>query len=1024
MGSPNTSPASPFAGRTGTSTGPSLGSSPPAATGPFSVPTALGNVRPSASFPTLSPPPMKTLVYAPNVQILIAHNGIEIDVSKDIVRGQIVRRENSVSSLFFTLSNHDLKYTSNHPFGRMDRVVCYLTRTQPVQVFSGYLDDIPWIQAYPGTVDFRASCTLKRLQHTWWNPALPASLQFFQQGPGFSQQVAGDGQGGAATDSGIGSILRSIMEKVGGWTPESLHIENFPQEFITFANNYLASTNMVAHNAEIANKFNALILGDDTAPGTLGAAVGYQAGDPIGTAATVTNSTTQFYLSQIITACDQRGMGPQVTDTANSQQVQQVANTLETVAADGGMSPSGQKMAQDVHTAGQQLSQYSSNWSTQNSQSDAAILALACVMVSSGNGTPAIQMQANNADPPTLTFWHDGVSTNGTSAGLFQQPNNGAWGTPEQRMNPLSSAGMFFDKLNAMTGWRNMDPGQAIWQVQQSQASTVALYDAAIPVAQKLVAAYRQAQQGATNAANAAGGLPTGGAANVLGGGANPTASVAGNALNVATSSPVPAAAGALAAGGPNPNSEGAINAATAYLPTPYLYGGNTPYVGLDCSALVQRSFASIGINLPRDTYGQKAAIPSVPLSSIQRGDVLQTNYGGHTGIYLGGGQWIQTGGPDGVPGSIQPVPTGPGGVNWAGRVCGNQGPNPGSPWTPSAGPPAGTGTPPGVGTGVGVGAGGGDGTEPIARDLFSYIFAPGAYASAASAFFTQEKAYIDDQPLIQMIVAMCQASLRSFQSAPNGDFIAYYPDHFGLHGKPAVLNLEDIELKDVHINLSDDNLTTHVYIDGDYNMMGQADQVTGWLLTCGVATVQNQWLYNSLIQSAPSDIEPGMSAELLLKKFGVRPYKNTYEMAGNAGLEFLLACQIFMGKWAAQYETDIGLTFMPELYPGQRLLINKHNLTVYCSAVTHEFDWEHGFKTMATVSAAGNPQSAAAIYSSLPGFLNHTSTNQNPSGNANYAAADPNGPIFNSPYGGGNPSSSPFGNGGVPVGSGGAPLQ
>jgi cell wall-associated NlpC family hydrolase len=1359
------------------STGGNLGGTPLAPGGAGGATTALNNQRQNAQFPTLNPPPMKTLVYAPDVTIQVVHNGQQYDVSKDIVRGQVVRKENSASSLFWTSANPDLRY--NGLFSRMDRVTVYLTRVQKLQVFSGYLDTIPWRQAYPGTVDFRATCTIKRLLHTWWNPGSAASAAFFDQ-IGASLGTAGDGQ---ANDSGIGSILRNILEQVGKWAPNTIHIQNFPQEFLTFLNNYFVQTNMQAQNAQTAQQFTQLITGDDTSPGPMGA-VGYSASDPVGTAATATNANAAFYLQQIVAATDERGMGPIVDSTANSQQVTQAATT----AQDAQTSNHDYSLQQGVNQMGQQLGQYASNWSTQNKASDAAIWALACAMVESGGGSPNLQMLANNSDPPTLTFYHSGLSTNGSSSGLFQQQNNGAWGclpacaqiftshgpvpiidvkegdevwsfdgarmalckvtawmmtghqplvtvrtagrelqataghrvpvrryfglvdgrspgncgwetiemgageirpgdylivphgmmdgtacttpdgdelsvglmeliglylgdgnldkgrieishgtggiyndhmhyyrtvieqelhvtpyvdkrrtrtrfsspefvklvrewfpgvakekrvpgwvfrlsptlqlallrgyldadgsvdklgrasycstskglledikhlciligvpvgkigerkgrggysggertyslclssvhhnpmigsnsphkdarfrctpkqlksrydpdwnsspcrkspmgmppegtvyhrvvsisssdekvpvydlevaglhhyvangvvvhnTPGQRMNPYASAGMFLDKLNAQTGWRNMDPGQAIWQVQQSDTNNIQKYDAAIQQATTLVQAYRQSQQGGTNAASGLANMIPGAGAlgGVLGGGSNPLGSITG-ALGTATTSPISAASGAAATtSGVVPDSEGAINAAYSIVGTPYQFGGNTPGVGIDCSKLVQLSFGAIGFNLQRATSGQRASIPAVvPASSAQRGDILQTEYGGHTGIYLGNNQWIQTGGPTGAPGSVQSinpaVSGGPNGVSWVGRVCANGGQNPSAPFTPITGASGatsqvpGTGIAPGTGTGGSTGGGGGSttGDEPIARNLFSYMFQPNAYDAAMASFLSgTEKAYIDDQPLIQIVKALAMASLRNFQSSPTGDLIFYYPDPFGMDGKAAILSLYDIELKDAHIDLSDDNLTTHVYIEGDFLMIGQAEGAVGWLQTSGVATVENAQLFQRLQQAAPGDVDSNMSAQQLMSRFGVRPYKDSYQIAGNAGLEFLLACQIFMGKWASQYETDIGLTFMPELFPGMRVNLVGHNLTVYCSAVTHVFDWEHGFSTLATVSAASNPNSASSIYSSLPGFLNPVSTNPRGGGNTStngFQPALPGGPL------------------------------
>lgn len=912
-----------------------------------STANSINDNQRTATFPTLNPPPMKTLVYAPDVEILIAHGANMLDVSPDIVRGQVVRKENSASSLFFTVANPELRYTSG-VVSRMDRVVCFLTRTNKTQVFSGYMDTIPWMQAYPGTVDFAATCTIKRLLHTWWNPGLPQSLTLFNQ-IDFAQ---------GSSDSGIGQVLQNILTQVGGWSPADIHIQNFPQEFLTFLNNYMASTNMAATNEQLGQQYAQLIVGSDLSPGPM-AAVGYQAGDPPGAALNVGTANTEFYVSQFVSAADSRGMGPIVDTTSSDQTVQNVSTGLEG--------------AQDhsVQVAGQQLGQYVSNQQQENSNSDAAIFELACAMVQSGNGTPNLTMYANNAVPESLTYTYTGLSTSGTSIGLFGQSNDGSWGTVGQRMNPYSSACMFLDRLNAVVGWRNSDPGQAIQAVVNGPASNIALYDTAFQEASKLVQAYRAATQGASTVANTAlAQIPgLGAVATGLGGGGNPIATGVTTAMGAATTSPG-AALGSLT-GRPNPDSEGAINAAFSMIATPYsqsIGGGDTPGVGLDCSGLVQQSFKAVGVQLARNTYGQVANGQPIPPGAAQRGDVLQTNGGGHTGIYLGSNTWIQTGGPDGTPGRVETI--NPGQAFSCRRMAPNGGQDPAAPWTnPLLMGPGGA---PGTGTAGSTGTGGSDsGDEPIARNLFSYVFEPQNYISALADFLTGEKSYIDGQPLIQVVSAMAGASLRNFQSSPTGELLFYYPDPFGMDGKPAIFNVEDVELTDLHIDLSDIPMVTHAYVEGDLTMLGQSDSAIGWLTTSGVATVENQWLYQRLIAAAPGDVDNNLSAQQLMNRFGVRPYRQTYQLAGNADLEFLLACQIFMGKWASQYETQIGTTFLPELYPGFRINLVGHNLACYVSEVTHVFDWEQGFKTMATVTAAGNPKANTSIYSSMPGFLN-----------------------------------------------------
>jgi peptidoglycan DL-endopeptidase CwlO len=74
----------------------------------------------------------------------------------------------------------------------------------------------------------------------------------------------------------------------------------------------------------------------------------------------------------------------------------------------------------------------------------------------------------------------------------------------------------------------------------------------------------------------------------------------------------------------------------------PYVYGGTGPcHMGFDCSGLVQAAWASAGVQIPRDTYEQWAALPHIPLSSIEPGDLLIYDGEGHVAIYVGGGYII-----------------------------------------------------------------------------------------------------------------------------------------------------------------------------------------------------------------------------------------------------------------------------------------------------------------------------------------------------------------------------------------------
>jgi len=94
----------------------------------------------------------------------------------------------------------------------------------------------------------------------------------------------------------------------------------------------------------------------------------------------------------------------------------------------------------------------------------AAKIGLATALVESGN---PLKMWANRAVPESLKYRHDSVGSDYDSVGLFQQRDNGAWGTVKQRMTPYDSAGMFFDKLKSFD-YKSMDPGAAAQKVQVS----------------------------------------------------------------------------------------------------------------------------------------------------------------------------------------------------------------------------------------------------------------------------------------------------------------------------------------------------------------------------------------------------------------------------------------------------------------------------------------------------------------------------------------------------------------------------
>ncbi len=87
---------------------------------------------------------------------------------------------------------------------------------------------------------------------------------------------------------------------------------------------------------------------------------------------------------------------------------------------------------------------------------------------------------------------------------------------------------------------------------------------------------------------------------------------------------------------------------ALRWLGTRYVYGG-TGRRGIDCSAMIQNSFASCGIKLPRTAATQAKVGTPVSPENLQPGDRLYFSASGtridHTGLYMGDGLFVHASG-------------------------------------------------------------------------------------------------------------------------------------------------------------------------------------------------------------------------------------------------------------------------------------------------------------------------------------------------------------------------------------------
>jgi hypothetical protein len=270
--------------------------------------------------------------------------------------------------------------------------------------------------------------------------------------------------------------------------------------------------------------------------------------------------------------------------------------------------------------------------------------------------------------------------------------------------------------------------------------------------------------------------------------------------------------------------------------------------------------------------------------------------------------------------------------------------------------------------------------TDPLsiatAASFAATLELPSLLESVDAMALQGEKSLMNDVPLLPFIQQMCQASLREFQSMPNGDFFAFCPDYFGetFHRKP-YWYIDDIEVLDGGITLSDDALVTHMYVVGDTTFTG--NEQLNRLASAGTLTIFNVFMAdgilnrenatgdktNSILAQEPTAVVPedshGMNtivskdqAIQFLRRYGARPAVEDMPMIHNPYFEMFLAYQRFLLAWSRQFLSTFTFTFMPELFPGGKVGFPDHGLQMYIDEVTHSFDYTSGFTTQAGLSA------------------------------------------------------------------------
>ena len=198
---------------------------------------------------------MKRLVYSPKVEVFIKADSGVYDLSPYVESCSVARKVNQVSTATVKFRNPQFIWTNRKTvdttglsvlgpvFHPMDPITITMTRinNRPIQVFTGFCDSTPYLQLFPGTCTLTASCTLKRILHTYWDPGVPF-VKTFLESHGWAASpngISNPTADGNAQDSktlvdaaSIGGLLYDVLVEIGGWSEETIYIENLPTNIV------------------------------------------------------------------------------------------------------------------------------------------------------------------------------------------------------------------------------------------------------------------------------------------------------------------------------------------------------------------------------------------------------------------------------------------------------------------------------------------------------------------------------------------------------------------------------------------------------------------------------------------------------------------------------------------------------------------------------------------------------------------------------------------------------------------------
>lgn len=845
---------------------------------------------------------MTTLVYSPAIQVHIAtaSHGI-IDVSDDLSSGSLTLAENSLAHFSFTLNNHRRKYDGL--FTPNDRIVVRMKRIKWVQVMAGYLDEVPFFSVSPRVIQMSASCTLKKLMYRYWDAGSDAAYQLLS--------TIGTGNDAAAqVDGGIREKLVALLTQVGGWPQSHIHLGQIPSNWYSTVTELSAQVSAATAQNGTNLGTSPVFGGEATTQGTL----------------VQPSGSPNFMCALPATSgkCSAFG-GPSDASTLHG---------FMALTGEPGAKPHDDwycamrwgYYAMDAdgvghHPVGTTTQQNAAiNWLRNRKLVVTNPRNGKAVVVRAADWGPGGLVDANaraiDLSPRTLKIL--GLDTDG-QVDIRWAPNQSL------NLGPITAkalAGAVGKTLAQAKGEAVAAKQDRLDQVGVAQVAA----EAASPAGKPTFALpfTLEPWNGGYN-------KPHVHAAKVYimknwpfvtgcGGYSPGTGHIAGSEHYTGHALDIDMGIHSM----PNQAQQARGNSIALWLVT------NPDYFGV--TQVIWRAHI---ITRDRPTWRPYQGPPGA--------DRLSLDHWNHIHVSFDHNDTRTAPGAPGTPWSTINDPfftsvgvTTPGGQGLVPASGGS---------TDSTGADS---------------AGGAPGQGNNLLNAFNWTGSP----DPTSTILTGPRVLMNDAPLLGTIQQLCQAGMRSYMAAPNGDFIGWFPDYFDNYKIAGKLHIADVELmsEGFTIQWSDANLITHQFTAGaptgysEGSAPGEAVDIYQQYLTQGIVTVEFPKIMESLFNINPNSPEAAkfLNAAGILNRYGARPDFQSLGTITGPQAEFWYALSLFQRNWASQFSSSVETTFMPEAWPGMLIVIDSLKFQAYVTSVTHTFNFSNGggFSTAINVIA------------------------------------------------------------------------